>query len=167
VLGAVAAPHAGDDEPLYPGTCRPPHGTICNTENPSGVNWRFRVPHGESMRFVDGRCGTQHATAGVDFGDFLVWRKDDIPAYHLAVTVDDAEMGITEVVRGEDLLASTFRQLLIYRALGVEPPAFFHCPLVTDESGRRLAKRDAARSLRALRQSGADPVALRASFSNR
>lgn len=144
VLLAAAAPHAGEDEPFYPGTCRPSCRTIAKNEVPDGVNWRFRVPEGENMEFVDGRLGRQTAIAGVDFGDFLVWRKDGIPSYQLAVVADDAAMGITEVVRGEDLLASTFRQLLLYRALDRPAPAFFHCPLVLDENGRRLAKRDGA-----------------------
>lgn len=161
VRQAVAAPHAEEDEPHYPGPCRPAKGMVSAAKNPAGVNWRFRVPIGEEIAFVDARCGARHAVAGLDFGDFLVWRKDDIPAYQLAVVVDDAAMRITEVVRGEDLLASTFRQLLLYRALGCEPPAFFHGPLLTDDAGRRLAKRENALSLRALRERGADPGDLR------
>ncbi|MGZ5552774.1 MAG: glutamate--tRNA ligase family protein, partial [Chthoniobacterales bacterium] len=125
------------------------------------TNWRFRVPDGKGIQFIDGNFGPQTAIAGKDFGDFLVWRKDDVPAYQLAVVVDDAAMQITEVVRGADLLLSTFRQLLIYRALGFDPPQFYHAPLVKDSLGRRLAKRDAAMSLRALRDSGADPKELR------
>ena len=161
VLGAVSAPHAGDDEPLYPGTCRAKPGPIPLPETPAGITWRFRVPHGERLVFEDLRMGLQQALAGVDFGDFVVWRRDDIPAYQLAVVVDDAAMRITEVVRGADLLTSTFRQLLLYSALNLEAPAFFHCPLVTDEQGRRLAKRNAALALRSLRGQGADPVQLR------
>ena len=99
--------------------------------------------------------------AGTDFGDFVVWRQDDVPAYQLACVVDDAAMQITEVVRGADLLASTARQLLLYRALSLTPPKFFHCPLVPDESGQRLAKRHDALSLRALRASGKTPETLR------
>ena len=161
VLGALAAPHVGEDESHYPGTCRSREGTISELTNPAGVNWRFRVPQNEVVSFVDENLGPQRAVAGADFGDFIVWRKDDIPAYQLAVAVDDAAMRISEVVRGEDLLGSTFRQLLIYRALGCEPPAFFHSPLVTDENGRRLAKRENALSLRTLRQRGADAAELR------
>jgi len=161
VLDAIAAPHFGDEEPVYPGFCRPAAGSIPEAKSPGGISWRFRVPQGEIIKFHDGRCGLQKATAGVDFGDFVVWRKDDIPAYQLAVVVDDAGMGITEVVRGEDLLTSTFRQLLLYRALGCEPPAFYHCRLFTDETGQRLAKRSASLSLRTLRESGVDPVKLR------
>jgi len=99
--------------------------------------------------------------AGKQFGDFVVWRNDDVPAYQLACVVDDAAMRITEVVRGADLLVSTARQLLLYRALGFEPPGFFHCPLMTDETGVRLAKRHEALSLRTLRERGESPAELR------
>src|SRR5207344_471252 len=118
------------------------------------VNWRFRVPDGELVSFIDGRYGSKQFVAGKDFGDFVVWRHDDVPAYQLAVVVDDAAMNITEVVRGADLLASTARQLLLYRALGLEPPDFYHCPLMTDDRGVRLAKRHDALSLRKLRERG-------------
>jgi glutamyl-tRNA synthetase len=113
------------------------------------------------MEFVDGCCGTQRARAGGDFGDFIVWRKDDVPAYQLAVVVDDAAMQITEVVRGADLLLSTFRQLLIYRALDLPAPQFYHAELIRDSSGQRLAKRHDALSLRELRKAGVDPKELR------
>ena len=82
--------------------------TISPAEDPAGVNWRFRVPEGEAMQFLDRCAGLQRAVAGVEFGDFVVWRKDDVPAYQLAVVVDDAAMQITEVVRGADLLALHF-----------------------------------------------------------
>ena len=97
----------------------------------------------------------------MDFGDFVVWRQDGSPAYQLAVVVDDAAMRVTEVVRGADLLVSTARQLLLYRALGLEAPAFLHCPLILDESGKRLAKRHDALSLRALRGEGRLPLSIR------
>ena len=116
------------------------------------------------MQFRDGHLGIQSATAGVEFGDFIVWRKDDVPAYQLAVVADDAAMKITEVVRGADLLTSTYRQVLIYHALGLEPPAFYHTELILDSSGKRLAKRDAALSLRALREAGESPEEIRARF---
>lgn len=161
VLSAPGAPHAADDEPVYPGTCRPPAGQVTAASAPVGVNWRFRVPDGERLAFTDGNAGVQEAVAGVAFGDFVVWRKDNIPAYQLAVVADDAAMRITEVVRGADLLLSTFRQLLLYRALAWTAPAFHHCPLMTDETGERLAKRNAALSLRALRARGVDPASLR------
>jgi glutamyl-tRNA synthetase len=126
------------------------------------MNWRFRVPDGETISFDDAGAGPQSFIAGRDFGDFVLWRHDDVPSYQLAVVVDDALMEITEVVRGADLLLSTARQLLLYRALDWTPPRFFHCPLVNDEHGVRLAKRHDALSLRALRERGETPAALRA-----
>jgi glutamyl/glutaminyl-tRNA synthetase len=154
---ALSAPHAGEEEPIYPGTCRCKPATAPR----EGVNWRFRVRDGEAVEFTDGCAGSQRAVAGADFGDILVWRKDDYPSYQLACVVDDALMGITEVVRGADLITSTFRQILIYRALGWVVPAFYHCPLVTDEHGQRLAKRHEALSLRTLREQGRNPEELR------
>ena len=167
---AAAAPHEGphatDDEPLYPGTCRPPAGARPpGADRPAGANWRFRVPDGEEVVFFDLRRGRQSFVAGRDFGDFVVWRRDDVPAYQLAVVVDDALMGITEVVRGEDLLKSAARQILLQRALGYATPDYYHCRLVTDEAGARLAKRHDALSLRALRAAGATPESLRACFA--
>ncbi len=160
-----------DDEPLYPGTCRrenlSPAAHLLPPPSPSprdGVNWRFHVPDGETLVFRDGHFGEQRATAGRDFGDFLVWRKDDAPSYQLACVVDDAAMGITEVVRGADLIKSTFRQLLLFRALGHPAPAFYHCPLVTDEKGLRLAKRHDALALRTLREQGRTPEELRSAW---
>jgi len=161
VLQSALAPHHEDEEPIYPGTCRPRNGEIRDVTTPASANWRFRVTNGEELEFFDQRLGIQKATAGVDFGDFVVWRKDDVPAYQLAVVTDDAAMEITEVVRGSDLLLSTFRQLLLYRALGLRVPEFYHTELIKDAAGRRLAKRDAALSLRELRRSGIDPEELR------
>jgi glutamyl-tRNA synthetase len=161
VLSALQAPHAGQDEPLYPGTCRPPMKDPGKGLPGRRCNWRFRVPDGQPVRFVDGFYPPQEFVAGKHFGDFVVWRHDDLPAYQLAVVVDDAAMHITEVVRGEDLLKSTARQLLLYRALGLKPPRFRHCPLLTDQSGARLAKRHDALSLRALRMRGLKPEQLR------
>ncbi len=171
VQQSVTAPHENTDEPLYPGTCRPenipPASPLKPPASPSpgdGLNWRFRVPDGETLVFHDGHFGGQRATAGRDFGDFLVWRKDDAPSYQLACVVDDAAMGITEVVRGADLIKSAFRQLLLFRALGFTAPAFYHCPLVTDEKGVRLAKRHDAWALRTLREQGKSPADLRADW---
>ena len=127
---------------------------------PAGINWRFRVPDGEAIEFDDRHFGRQCFVAGRDFGDFLVWRRDDVPAYQLACVVDDAAMRITEVVRGADLLKSTARQILLYRALGLEPPAWYHCPLIADSNGQRLAKRHDALSIRALREQGKHPADL-------
>ena len=156
---SAQAPHAGDDEAIYPGTCRP---TAPVTIPDTKFSWRFRVRDGENITFTDARLGPQSFIAGKHFGDFVLWRHDDVPSYQLAVVVDDAAMQITEVVRGADLLVSTARQLLIYRALGLNPPQFFHAPLVTDDKGHRLAKRSEAFSLRALRAAGKTPEQLRA-----
>lgn len=156
---------APDDEPHYPGTCRPRAGVTPGVAAaPAGLNWRFRVPDGEEIVFEDLNRGRQLFVAGRDFGDFVVWRRDDVPAYQLAVVTDDALMRITEVVRGADLLRSTARQMLLQRSLGLPTPAYFHCDLVTDERGERLAKRHAALSLRALRAAGATPEEVRARF---
>lgn len=118
------------------------------------TNWRFRVPDGERIEFIDERKGRQQWVAGVDFGDFLVWRKVGGPSYELAVVADDVDMQITEVVRGEDLLLSTARQILVYRALGHEPPAFRHESLVCDSEGNRLSKTAGSVSIRSLRERG-------------
>lgn len=159
IRNAARAPHAeDDDEPIYPGTCRAMRQSeIVNRK----FSWRFRVPDGDTISFTDGNLGSQRFVAGKDFGDFVVWRQDDVPAYQLACVVDDTAMRITEVVRGADLLKSTARQLLLYRALGLMPPDFFHCPLMTDENGVRLAKRHDALSLRELRGRGLTPEEIR------
>ncbi len=167
VLAAAGAPHEAADEPLYPGTCRPENLDATERKNgsalpPGSLNWRLHVPDGETIHFDDGNLGPQNAVAGREFGDFIVWRKDDMPSYQLACVVDDEAMRITEVVRGADLLLSTFRQILLFRALGFKPPAFFHCPLVTDEHGVRLAKRHDAQALRTLRAQKRAPEELRA-----
>jgi len=180
---ALGEPEPLDDEPVYPGTCRPAalqlelaalplksasapgaspsrprdEALANGIEEPGGINWRFRVPDGEAIEFADENLGPQRFVAGVDFGDFVVWRRDGLPSYQLACVADDAAMKITEVVRGEDLLKSTARQILLYRSLELEVPHWFHCRLVVDASGRRLAKRSDAISLRALRQRGVTP----------
>jgi glutamyl-tRNA synthetase len=166
---AAGAPNDLDDEPVYPGRCRPsgvapgaaglrPRGTaeaaVSTWSLPVGVNWRFRVQDEEDISFTDLHLGPQRMVAGRDFGDFIVWRRDDVPAYQLACVVDDAAMQITEVVRGADLLKSTARQILLFRALGLAVPDYYHCDLVRDESGVRLAKRHDALSIRKLRELG-------------
>lgn len=167
ILAAARAPHAeDDDEPIYPGTCRSKSPSTINSQPSTRFAWRFRVPDLETISFKDGRFGFQQFVAGKDFGDFVVWRQDDAPAYQLACAVDDAAMQITEVVRGADLLKSTARQLLLYRALGFNPPAFFHCPLMTDETGVRLAKRHDALSMRSLQSRGCQPDELRRDWGN-
>jgi len=178
IQAAVAAPHAADDELIYPGTCREKGGAwrmardakrevtppdACHPSSP--VCWRFRVPDGEIISFHDGSLGRQSFVAGKDFGDFVVWRQDDVPAYQLACAVDDAAMQITEVVRGADLLVSTARQILLYRAMGLTPPEFFHCELMLDGRGERVAKRHDALSLHTLRGRGMPPHQLRAGWT--
>jgi glutamyl/glutaminyl-tRNA synthetase len=179
VAAAAGAPNEGDDEPMYPGTCRPdavdadaslrsagranaPVPTRAGKRSETrGANWRFRVPDGEEIGFIDLHLGPQSFVAGRDFGDFIVWRRDDVPAYQLAVVVDDAAMRITEVVRGADLLKSTARQLLLLRALGLPAPDYYHCDLVRDEAGTRLAKRHDALSIRKLHELGWTPEQVR------
>ncbi len=149
-----SAAHDPNDEPIYGGRCR---NQRLAAADPEGATWRFRVPDGMTVRFADLAAGPQEYTAGVAFGDFVVWRRDNVPAYQLAVVADDIEMQITEVVRGCDLLKSTARQILLYEALGAATPAFYHCPLLADDSGARLAKRHDALSLRRLREAGHSP----------
>ena len=150
---AATAPNDTDDEPIYPGKCRH-RNDAAQFSTPAGMNWRFRVPDGERIEFTDLNLGQQSYVAGDDFGDFLIWRRDNVPAYQLAVVVDDAAMWITEVVRGADLLKSTARQLLLIRALGYATPAYYHCELLRDSEGKRLAKRHDALSIRTLRERG-------------
>ena len=173
VIEAAGAPHeaclpgqgGADDEPVYPREFRPPaEAPLPPLVEGAPVNWRFRVPEGETIAFEDRRCGPQQAIAGRDFGDFLVWRKDGVPSYQLSCAVDDAELGITEVVRGADLIKSTFRQLLLIRALGHSAPDYYHAPLMLDDRGERLAKRHDALSLRTLRERGVTPASILEQF---
>jgi len=164
IQAAITAPHAADDEAIYPGTCRTRSASTVTSQPSLKFSWRFRVPDGETICFVDANLGPQQFVAGKDFGDFVVWRPDDVPAYQLACVTDDAVMQITEVVRGADLLVSTARQLLLYRALNLPAPTFYHCPLMTDASGVRLAKRHDILSLRHLREQGHGPEEIRAAL---
>ena len=152
-----------DQEPIYPEAWRPSHDVGDSMQSPNGYNWRFRVPDNKKIDFIDQRLGPCQFSSSIDFGDFLVWRKDGVPSYELSVVVDDAAMNITEVVRGEDLLISTARQLLIYKALGLTPPQFYHTPLVVDDTGNRLSKRSHSVSLKELKNQGYDPDKLRES----
>lgn len=161
VLNALSAPHQGEEEPVYPGTCRSGLKQSSAKGEKLRINWRYRVPDGLRISFQDGFHGEQEFTCGADIGDFVVWRHDDLPSYQLSCVVDDALMRITEVVRGEDLLKSTARQLLLYDALGFSRPAFYHCPLIKDANGVRLAKRHDALSLRAMREQGLTPELIR------
>lgn len=151
-LLAASAPHRGDGLTAYPGTCR--NLTEAERTARSAVRapaLRLRVPD-EDLTFTDGHMGIVTESLSRDCGDFLLRRSDGLFAYQLAVVVDDAAMGVTQVVRGADLLSSTPRQLLLYRLLELTPPAFFHFPLLLDASGRRLSKRDGDIGLDALRR---------------
>lgn len=167
VAAAASAPHETGlpDEPLFPAAWRPP----ADAPRPpldftADHNWRFRVPDDEAITFTDALLGPQSAIAGRDFGDFLVWRRDDVPSYQLACAVDDGEYAITEVVRGADLVHSTFRQLLLLRALELPAPTYAHAPLLIDPTGQRLAKRHDALSLTTLRAQGTTPSQILAQF---
>jgi len=169
VLEAAGAPHEGaaEDEPVYPIEFRPPPSSpLPPLGEKVATNWRFRVPEGRELSFLDQKIGRQTAVVGRDLGDFIVWRKDDTPSYQLATVVDDHDMGITEVVRGADLVRSTFRQLMLFEALGWKAPEFYHAPLMTDEAGHRLAKRHDALALRSLRERGVKPDEILAQFRN-
>ena len=159
VANALSAPHEGEGDIIFPRKLRPDSWEMLDV--PGEVNWRFRVPDGERIKFVDQNLGEFCFVAGEAFGDFVVWRRDGFPSYELSVVVDDYAMAISEVVRGEDLLLSTAKQILLYRALGWAVPSFYHCRLVRDKVGKRLAKRDGSRSLRTLRQQGLTPAQIR------
>ena len=156
VEAAATAPHEADAEPVFPPSLRPTHRE--RADLPGGVPWRFRVPDGRTIEFQDAIQGTVSRTAGLDFGDFVIWRRDDLASYELAVVADDHAMAIAEVVRGADLLTSTARQLLLYEALGWTPPTWCHPPLVCDAAGRRLAKRTGGLAIRDLRTAGWTPA---------
>jgi glutamyl-tRNA synthetase len=156
-LPILGNPDEQDAEPIFPVEWRPDPSAAEKYDDPGEVTWRFRVPEGEVIRFSDVRKGDCSYTAGVDFGDFSLWRRDGVPSYELSVVVDDIRQGITEVVRGEDLLRSTARQILLYRALNAPSPDWCHEPLVRDEEGIRLAKRFNSLSIRALREGGETP----------
>jgi glutamyl-tRNA synthetase len=158
VLSAASAPHAGQEGPKYPGTCASRSADSAG-ELPQPYCWRFRASH-DMRRFDDMVAGEQAARVADELGDFVVAKTDAAPAYQLAVVVDDHAMGITEVVRGDDLLPSTFRQLELYDFFGWPPPAFAHVPLVIGPDGRRLAKRHGDTRLLALRQAGVPPQRL-------
>jgi len=161
IAAASHAPHGPSDEgPRYPGTCRGlDAGEVARRSAVRSPAWRLAVPDGE-VAFEDLVHGRQSFDVQGTVGDFVVMRADGIAAYQLAVVADDAAMGITDVVRGDDLLASTARQLLLFRALGLPAPRFAHVPLVVGEDGERLAKRHGALSLGELRGRGADPRAV-------
>jgi len=155
IARALSAPHAGDGELRYPGTCRD-RGLSALGAQGRDLAVRLRVAEGE-VELVDGVAGRFRADVQREVGDFLLARRDGFFAYQLAVVVDDARMGVNEVVRGDDLLASTVRQWHLQRALGLPHPRWYHVPLVLDEHGARLAKRRGDLALGALRERGVDP----------
>jgi glutamyl-tRNA synthetase len=161
IQSAVSAPQAPGDEARYPGTCRDqsPSEIARRLESGSAPAWRFRVDPAGLLPFTDRVRGLYEADPGA-IGDFVVRRSDGVSAYQLAVVVDDIAMRISEVVRGEDLLASTVRQLLLYRALGAPPPAFAHVPLLLGDDGVRLSKRHHGVTLRELRAAGESAEAI-------
>jgi glutamyl-tRNA synthetase len=134
---------------LHPGTCR-------NREVEVARAWRLRVPEGP-IEFDDLFAGRGSYDTAATVGDFVVAKTPEWPAYQLAVVIDDIAQGVTEVVRGDDLMASTARQILVYRALGMTPPRTGHAPLVVGEDGKRLAKRNSATHIGTLRAAGVKP----------
>ena len=152
-LHAASAPHREDGLTVYPGTCRGLTAEDIARREAAGRKGalRLRVPE-ETVTFTDGHLGEVTEYLPTDCGDFLLRRSDGLFAYQLAVVVDDAAMGVTEVVRGADLLCSTPRQLLLYALLGWKAPEFFHFPLLLSPDGRRLSKRDGDLGLAALRE---------------
>ena len=151
-LHAADAPHRSDGKVVYAGTCRnlTPEEIVLRTARRKPA-WRVMVPD-ETISFADGHMGPYAENLAQDCGDFYLRRADGVFAYQLAVVVDDARMGVTEVVRGSDLLSSTARQLYLYRLLGLQAPTFAHCPLLLAPDGRRLSKRDGDQSLENLRE---------------
>lgn len=151
IVAAASAPHLDHEAPTYPGTCA--HRKAADADSlTEPFAWRFRVT--DSPVYVDRFAGETRVELKQAGGDFVVWRAAKVPAYQLAVVADDAAAGVTEVVRGDDLISSTPRQLLLYRALGLTPPEFVHVPLVIGEDGRRLAKRHGDTRLSAMRANG-------------
>ena len=161
VRSAQSAPQLGETEPRYPGTCRGIFATLAAAEQATGkaAGLRLQVPDG-SVTVSDKLLGERSFDVQSEVGDFLISKRDGAPAYQLAVVVDDARQAVTEVVRGEDLFASSARQQLLQQALGLPSVSYLHVPLVLDESGRRLAKRQDDLSLQELREGGTDPRAI-------
>lgn len=156
IARASSAPHAEDEGPRYPGTCASRRARNAGEFAGADFAWRFRVPDAP-LTWTDLFRGQQQGNPASSGGDFLVSRAQSGASYQLAVVVDDAAMGVTQVIRGDDLVTSTPRQVLLYRALGWTPPRFGHVPLAVTEDGRRLAKRDQSIKLGTLRERGVDP----------
>ncbi len=166
VAAAASAPHAGHEGPIYPGTCA--YRRMADAEilarsasegNPVSFAWRFRTTSAP-RQFTDLVAGVQSCNVAAELGDFVIAKADNSPSYQLAVVIDDHAMGITEVLRGDDLLPSAFRQLELYEFFGYRPPQFAHVPLVVGPDGRRLAKRHGDTRLSTLRAAGVSPERL-------
>jgi glutamyl-tRNA synthetase len=163
VESAASAPHAEDGAAVYPGTCRARYKSLTEAQAASGrpPAVRVRVPDGPAgvVAWDDGFRGRQEIDAARQLGDFVIAKADGTPAYQLAVVVDDADMGVTDVVRGDDLVESTPRQVLLYRALGLSDriPRYTHLPLVVGADRRRLAKRHGDTRLSWYRERGVAP----------
>jgi glutamyl-tRNA synthetase len=166
VAAAASAPHAGQEGPVYPGTCA--HRRVSDakilirsdSEGPSSsFAWRFRTTDAPRT-FTDLIAGQQTCNVARELGDFVIAKPNGSPAYQLAVVVDDHAMGVTEVLRGDDLLPSAFRQLELYDFFAGSPPQFAHVPLVVGPDGRRLAKRHGDTRLSTLRVAGVPPQRL-------
>ncbi|HOE97419.1 MAG TPA: tRNA glutamyl-Q(34) synthetase GluQRS [Candidatus Sumerlaeota bacterium] len=152
-LREASAPHGEAGEPVYPGVCRSADPERL-ARHPGGAAVRFRLPDDAVIEFEDAAAGPQRFDLNRLCGDFVIRRRDGLWAYQLACAIDDALMGVTHVVRGADLLTSTPRQIAVLRALGLPVPSYCHIPLVADEAGRRMCKRDGSCSIRALRAAG-------------
>ena len=156
----ASAPH-GSAGNRYPGTCRDISPTLraerAEIKEPS---WRFRVEPGTTVEFHDGVAGTIMEDVDAAAGDFIVARADGVFSYQLAVVLDDIAMGITHVLRGNDLLDSTPRQILLFRTFGAPPPLYAHVPLILASDGTRLAKRHGSVSVAELRAAGRTPEEL-------
>lgn len=158
IAAAASAPHAGQEGPKYPGTCSGRRASE-NRSISQPFAWRFRAS--PVMRTLDDMvAGRRQCSVADELGDFVVAKSDGSPAYQLAVVVDDHEMGVTEVLRGDDLLPSAFRQLELYEFFGWQPPHFAHVPLVVGPDGRRLAKRHGDTRLTTFRGTGVQPERL-------
>jgi len=161
IAAAQSAPHAGEESPRYPGTCRGKFATLEEARQASGRDPAVRlIVQPGRLELVDEFVGSFSADVFTEVGDFPIARRAGAVAYQLAVVLDDARQGVTEVVRGDDLLSSAARQWLVQQALGLPHPKWWHIPLVTDAHGRRLAKRSDDVSLARIRAAGIDPRVL-------
>lgn len=158
----ASAPH-GNEGPAYPGVCRDADPAL-QRACPLGASVRFRIDAAPLIEFTDEIAGPQRFDLRALSGDFVIRRRDGLWAYQLACAVDDALMGVTHVLRGQDLITSAPRQIALIRALGLREPRYAHVPLVLDAAGRRMCKRDGSCSLRQLREAGLTPEAARAAI---